>query len=66
MLLNLKVEILKRGIIQKAIADYLGMDSSYLTKKVKCQYEFSRDEMYKIHDKFFPDVDMYYLFKSEK
>ncbi len=66
MLLNLKVEILKRGITQKAIVDYLGMTASYFVKKIKCQYELSRDEMYLIHDKFFPDVDMYYLFKSEK
>ncbi len=65
LLLNLKKEMFRAQITQSKIANYLGMNASYLTKKIKCQYEFTRDEMYLIHDKFFPETDMYYLFEAD-
>lgn len=66
MLLNLKVEICKKDISSAKIAKYLGIDVGTMSKKVTEKNQFTRAEMYKIHDKFFPDVDFHYLFQSDK
>ncbi len=66
MLLNLKMEILKRGISQRKIARFMNMDIGQFNRKVnERNTDFTRREMYKIHDEFFSDTDMYYLFKSD-
>ncbi len=65
MLLNLKKEIQKSETTQERIAKDLGITEGQFSKKVNGKYEFTRVEMYKIHDKFFPDTDMYYLFNSD-
>lgn len=66
MLMNLKVEICKKGISSAKIAQYLGIDVVTMSKKVTEKSQFTRTEMYKIHDKFFSDVDFHYLFQSDK
>ena len=66
MLLNLKVEICKRQLSAAKISRYLGIDTKTMSLKVNEKSDFTRKEMYAIHDKFFPDVDFYYLFISDK
>ncbi len=66
MLLNLKVELCKKGISAAKIARFLGIRRETMSKKVIEKSQFTRDEMYRIHDNFFPETDLYYLFRSDK
>lgn len=66
MLLNLKVEICKKGTSSAKIAKYLGIDTKTMSQKVTEKSQFTRVEMYKIHKEFFSDVDFHYLFQSDK
>lgn len=66
MLLNLKVEICKKGISSAKIAKYLGIGLKTMSNKVIEKSQFTRTEMYKIHKEFFPDTDFHYLFLSDK
>ncbi len=65
MLWNLKIEILRHKTSQRKIAAFLGIDASQFCRKVNEKANFTRDEMYKIHDEFFREADMYQLFKSD-
>ena len=66
MLLNLKTEIARRKLSQAKIARTIGIGEKTMSNKVTEKNEFSRKEMYLIHDLFFPDTDMRYLFDSDK
>ena len=66
MLLNLKTEIARRKLSQAKISLAIGIDEKTMSNKVTEKNEFSRKEMYLIHDFFFPDMDMRYLFASDK
>lgn len=66
MLLNLKIEICRKGISAAEIAHFLGIRTETMSKKVTEKVQFTRTEMYKIHDEFFPETDLYYLFCSNK
>lgn len=66
MLINLKVEICKKGISSAKIARHLGIDAKTMLQKVTEKSQFTRAEMYKIREEFFPDIDFYYLFRSDK
>lgn len=66
MLLNLKTEIARRKLSQAKISLAIGIDEKTMSNKVIEKNEFLRREMYLIHDLFFPDTDMRYLFDSDK
>lgn len=66
MLQNLKIEILKKNTSSVKISRFLGIDARTMSQKVTEKSQFTRLEMYKIHKEFFPDVDFYYLFQSDK
>lgn len=66
MLLNLKLEICKKGISSAKIARYLNIDIKTMSNKIVEKSQFSRTEMYKIHKEFFSDTDFHYLFRSDK
>lgn len=65
MLLNLKTEIARRKLSQAKIARTIGIDEKTMSNKVTEKNEFLRKEMYRIHDFFFSDMDMRYLFASD-
>ena len=65
MLLNLKTEIARRKLSQAKIALAICIDEKTMSNKVTEKNEFLRREMYLIHDTFFPDTDMQYLFDSD-
>lgn len=66
MLLNLKTEMARAKISSNKIAKAIGISKEAMSHKVTEKTQFTRDEMYAIHDKFFPDTDMKYLFASDK
>lgn len=66
MLTNLKVEMCRKNISAAKIACFLGIRKETMSKKVIEKSQFTRAEMYKIHERFFPDTDFHYLFRSDK
>lgn len=66
MLLNLKTEMNRIKISSNKVAKAIGISKEAMSHKVTEKTQFTRDEMYAIHDKFFPETDMKYLFTSDK
>ncbi len=66
MLLNLKTEIARNRTSQRKIAKFLGLGEKAMSEKINEKTDFTRSEMYKIKKTFFPNVEMEYLFESEK
>lgn len=64
MLLNLKTEIARKKLSQAKIAREIGINTKTMSQKVTEKTELTRSEMYRIHKRFFPDVDFRYLFDS--
>ena len=63
---NLKGEIAKRGITQSEIAALLKMHPNTVSNKINGDSSFSIEEAFKIKQAFFPEMDLSYLFDSEK
>lgn len=66
MLLNLKTETARKHLSCRKIAKEIGISKEAMSNKVTEKTQFTRPEMYAIHDKFFPETDMKYLFASDK
>ena len=66
MLLNLKFAIFKYKLSASKISKAIGIDNKTMSNKVNEKSQFTRSEMYRIHDEFFKDEDFYELFKSDK
>ena len=66
MLLNFKVEIVRHNLSAAQIADFLKINTKTMSQKITEKSQFTRDEMYKIYDQYFRDVDFHYLFMSDK
>lgn len=66
MLANLRTEMYKRKVTIESVADYLGIHRNSVSNKLEGTTEFSIEEAFKLRDKFFNDVGMDYLFKSDQ
>ena len=66
MLFNLKTEIARAKTSQAKIARAIGIRTETISDKILEKSDFTRSEMYAIHDRFFPNVDFRYLFTSDK
>lgn len=66
MLLNLKTEIIRAGLSCNKVAKEIGISKEAMSHKITEKTQFTRDEMFAIHEMFFPNADMRYLFASEK
>lgn len=66
VLLNLKSEIIRINSSSNIIAKAIGISKEAMSHKVTEKTQFTRDEMFAIHEKFFPETDMKYLFASDK
>ena len=64
MLRNLLAEIGRNKIIQKEIAGFIGVNERTLWNKLNQVTAFSFAETVAIRDKFFPDLELEYLFKD--
>lgn len=61
---NLLAEMARHGISQKDIYEALGIGQRTLYDKIYGRTDFTWNEVLTIHDKFFPDLDIQYLFAS--
>lgn len=62
MYTNLKIELVKKSLTQKEIADYIGIHENSMGNKIS-NGSFSVEEAFKIKAKFFPECSLEYLFK---
>ncbi len=63
--MNLKAEMVKRGITQLNAADLLGMTTNNFSMKVREKVPFTVEEMKKLRDEFFPVAQLDYLCESD-
>lgn len=61
---NLKIEMNKRKISMVEIAKYLGITEDILSSKLSREESINLDEALRIAREFFPERDVYYLFKE--
>lgn len=59
---NLIAEMARKKIRQSDIADKLGNSISSISQKLNGKQRLTFDEAMAIHDEFFPDTDIKYLF----
>lgn len=62
---NLKSELVRNGVKQYEVADFLDMTNSNFAKKLSESIPITREEMYAIRDKYFPGATIDYLFQSD-
>lgn len=62
---NLKGELVRGGISQSDVASFLGMSLSNLNKKLSEKIPITRDEMFAIQGRYFPQESLDYLFQSD-
>lgn len=62
MFVNLKIEMLKKGVSAKKISEKIGISTKTFFNKMNGSSEFTRKEMYTLRDEFFPDKSIEYLF----
>lgn len=66
MALNkLRGELKTIGVTQYEVADFLGMTASNFNRKLAERVPFTRDEMFAIRNKWFPETSLEYLFHSD-
>lgn len=63
--LNLRGEMAKRRVSIEDIADLLGIHRNSVANKVNGESPFSFEQSVKIQEKFFPDLELKYLFRKE-
>lgn len=64
--INLKGEIAKKGITQLEIAKLLKIHTNTVTNKINGESSFSIEEAFEIKKAFFPEMDLAYLFNSDR
>lgn len=61
---NLRAEMARKNLSISEIADYLGITRDTLGYKFSRRRQINLDEALRIARKFFPEKDVYYLFKE--
>lgn len=62
---NLKAELVKHGIVQREVSDFLGMSLNNFSLKVHEKVPFTVDEIKRVRDRFAPDATLDYLLVSD-
>lgn len=66
MALNkLRGELKAVGVTQNEAAELLGMTASNFNRKLAEAVPFTRDEMFALRDRYFPETSLDYLFQSD-
>lgn len=65
MFLKLELELKRKNITKKQLADFLGISYDTIIKKINGESDFWREECQKIVDNFFPEYTIDDLFKKE-
>lgn len=63
-LINLKKEMAGKDISIEEMAQFLQLHRNTVANKIDGSSKFTIDEAFKVHDKFFPEVGLAYLFKE--
>ena len=63
---NLKVEMVRKGLLGKDLASFLGVTQNTLTNKLNGRSEFTLPEAKKIHSEYFKDIASEYLFERRE
>jgi len=61
---NLRAEMARKGLAVNEIAVRLGGSAKTLHRKLSGKSEFTRAEIFKIRNEFFPDLSIEYLFQT--
>lgn len=59
---NLIAEMARADITNGDIASYLGVHANTISNKINGKSKFSIEEAFKIKARFFPEIDLIYLF----
>lgn len=62
--LNLKAEMAKEGISIERISKLLGLHRNSVSNKINGSSSFTIEEAEKIHNEFFPEKKLLYLFEK--
>lgn len=62
---NLRAEMARKNIKSVVVAEILGISYDTMSNKMNGKSDFTRTEIFKIRDKFFPDLTLEYLFETE-
>lgn len=63
--LNLRGEMAKRRVSIEDISGLLGIHRNSVANKVNGESPFSFEQSVKIQERFFPDLELKYLFRKE-
>lgn len=61
---NLRAEMARLGITANEVSAQLGCTPKTLSNKLSGKSEFTRAEIFKIRNSFFPDLTIDYLFQT--
>lgn len=64
--LNLKAEMAKKGVSIENLSKVLGMHRNSVSNKINGTTSFSIEEAEKIHNTFFPEKKLLYLFEKNE
>lgn len=62
---NLKAEMARKGISYKAISESAGISMRTFNNRLRGEQEFTWPEVLAIHETFFADLDLKYLFQKK-
>lgn len=65
MFIKLEMELKRKNITKKQLAEFLGVSYDTIIKKIKGESDFWREECQKIVDEFFPEMTIDDLFIKE-
>lgn len=63
--LNIKAELARNGVSQKAVADYYKITQNTVSNKINGRTPFTLDEIVDWRDTFMPDASLEYLVERE-
>ena len=65
MYMNLKAEMVRHGVRDVDIAERIGISDRAFRNKISGRSEFGVKQAIQIRNKFFPDLDVEYLFRDD-
>lgn len=65
MYINLKAEMVRHGVRDVDIAERIGISDRAFRNKISGRSEFGVKQAIQIRNKFFPDLDVEYLFRDD-
>lgn len=65
MYMNLKAEMVRHGVRDVDIAERIGISDRAFRNKISGRSEFGVKQAIQIRNRFFPDLDVEYLFRDD-